>query len=129
MGKEVAQDTAEPSQRYAPAQTIATVELVAIDADAQVEIVIVVNAYLLANGLMPTLKDMVQTTTATVNRSMKHQERSAEGRDHQLSAMTLATIKNTHVREKDVNSLRDLVLLRKKRLNQLKTQMKLHSPE
>jgi hypothetical protein len=68
MVKDSAPDTAEPFQRYAPAQTTATAaQLVAKPANVVPVIMVVVISNLLANGLMPTVKDTVQTTTTNMN--------------------------------------------------------------
>jgi hypothetical protein len=68
MVKELAPDTAEPFQRYAPAQTTVTaVRVVAQPANVVPVMVVVVMSNLLANGLMPTKRDSVQTTTTNMN--------------------------------------------------------------
>lgn len=143
MVKDVAQDTAEQFLRYAPAQTTASVELVAVPAEEEVVInVVVVITAPLANGLMPMRKMvMVQTTTENM-KSMKHQEDSArEVEDHQLHATTLTTTNVTDIASMtnmiEMNSYVDLALPippMMKNFHQLKkqlmkTQMRVHSPD
>jgi hypothetical protein len=68
MAKELAPDTAEPFQRYAPAQTTVTAaQVVAQPANIVPVMMAVVMSNLLANGLMPTKRDTVQTKTTNMN--------------------------------------------------------------